>query len=109
MAAEFGQGDLNDDEFLPDKEQAEIDHQTRAESTISLDVRAKDMLKHNEDVGGTIFKYDLPVENTGITFKSQQALALKDEVLPDTSTENLFSKLECDKDTAFEGFIVKHH
>ena len=109
MASEFGQGTIDDDEFLPDKEQAEIDHQTQSESTISLDVRAADMLKHNEDVGGTVFKYDLPVVNASIVFKSQQALAVKDEVVPLTSTENLFDKLECDKDTAFEGFIVKHH
>ena len=26
-----------------------------------------------------------------------------------TSTENLFDLLDCDKDTAFESFIVKHH
>ena len=108
MAAEFGQGDLNDDEFLPDKEQAEIDAQTKEESTISLDIGGTDALRE-KDVGGTVFKYDLPVENTAITFKSQQALALKEQVLPDTACENLFSKLECDKDTAFEGFIVKHH
>lgn len=77
MAAEFGQGDLNDDEFLPDKEQAEIDAQTKEESTISLDIGGTDALRE-KDVGGTVFKYDLPVENTAITFKSQQALALKE-------------------------------
>lgn len=71
IAGEFGQQDLNDDEFLPEKEQAEIEHQTTQESTISLDMRATDMLKHNEDVGGTIFKYDLPVVNASITFKSK--------------------------------------
>ena len=32
-----------------------------------------------------------------------------DEVEEMTPTENLFTQLECDKDTAFEGFIVKHH
>jgi len=109
MAAEFGQGDVDDDEFLPDKELADIDAANMEDSTITLDSRAAYLIKHNEDVGGMIFKYDLPVENAGITFKSQQALALKEEVLPDTSCENLFDKLECDKDTAFEGFIVKHH
>lgn len=67
------------------------------------------MLKHNEDVGGTIFKYDLPVVNSAIVFKSKQALMVTDDVEENTATENLFSQLECDKDTAFESFIVKHH
>ena len=67
------------------------------------------MLRHNEDVGGTIFKYDLPVGNASIVFKSMQALMIGDEAEEMTSTENLFDQLECDKDTAFESFIVKHH
>ena len=67
------------------------------------------MLKHNEEVGGTVFKYDLPVVNAGIVFKSKQALRVLDQVDEMTATENLFSQLECDKDTAFESFIVKHH
>ena len=109
VAKEFGQEIIEDEEFLPDKEEAEIKHQVRSEATISLNISVDDILKHNEDVGGTIFKYDLPVVNSAITFKSKQALALFDEVEELTSVENLFSQLDVDKDTAFESFIVKHH
>ena len=49
------------------------------EATISLNIRAGDMVKHNEDVGGTIFKYDLPVVNSGIVFKAKKGLQLVDE------------------------------
>lgn len=100
---------IEDEEFLPDKEEAEIKHQVKQDATISLSISVDDILKHNEEVGGTIFKYDLPVINSPIVFKSKQALALVDEAEEMTSVENLFSQLDCDKDTAFESFIVKHH
>lgn len=64
---------------MPDKEDAEIEHMIQKEATISLNIRAGDMVKHNEDVGGTIFKYDLPVVNSGIVFKAKKGLQLVDE------------------------------
>jgi hypothetical protein len=36
------------------------------------------MLKHEEEFGGVLYKYDLPVVNAPIIFKSMQ-LALRDE------------------------------
>jgi len=33
------------------------------ESKIIVAKKPDDMLKHNEDVGGMLYKYDLPVEN----------------------------------------------
>jgi len=62
------------------------------------------MLKHGEEVGGILYKYDLPIENLPITFRSQ--LIVKEEV-PLTATESLFEALELDKDTAYESFIIK--
>lgn len=62
------------------------------------------MLKHNEEVSGMIYKYDLPVENLPIEFKNQ---LMKVEEIPNTPVENLFESLECDKETAFESFIIK--
>ena len=56
-----------------------------------------------------IYKYDLPVENLAITFKNAKALALAQEEAMSTPTMKLFEELECDKDTAFESFIIKHH
>jgi hypothetical protein len=54
-----------------------------------------------------LYKYDLPTENLAIVFRSQNQLAesIKEEEL--TTTENLMETLDCDKDTAFESFIIK--
>ena len=109
MSSEFGQGVVGDEEFLPDKEEAEISHQVKVDASISLNLRADDILKHNEEVAGKIYKYDLPVTNEAIVFKSRQALALVEEEKELTPNQKLFDHLECDKDTAFESFIVKHH
>ena len=45
------------------------------------------MLKHNEEYGGVIYKYDLPVENKPIEFKSQLVVI---EDVSNTAVENLF-------------------
>jgi hypothetical protein len=46
------------------------------EAMITIATRGDDMLKHNEEVGGVIYKYDLPVENFPISFKSRAALLI---------------------------------
>ena len=46
----------------------------------------EDMLKHQEETGGMLYKYDLPVENQAIVFKSKQALALMEKKPELTST-----------------------
>ena len=61
---------LNDDEFLPDFEKKEIAHQERMESTISVQKKPDNMLKHGEEFGGIVYKYDLPIVNTPISFRS---------------------------------------
>jgi len=53
-----------------------------------------------------LYKYDLPVVNKSIEFKSQLVTVEEADI---TSTENLFELLECDKDTAWESFIIKHN
>jgi len=67
-----------------------MEHYQRMESTLTVAMRPEDMLKHNEEHGGILYKYDLPVENLPITFKSQ--LMVKDEI-PNTPTENLLDQL----------------
>ena len=44
------------------------------EASLTISTKADDQLKHNEDVGGTIYKYDLPVENLPIEFRNAKAL-----------------------------------
>ena len=79
-----------DDEFLPDLEKREIDHQKKLESSLTVDKKPDDMLKHMQEYGGVLYKYDLPVENKPIIFRS--SLIVKEEV-PMTATENLLENL----------------
>ena len=74
------------------------------DSTLIVPKKADEDLKHLVDHGGVLYKYDLPVENRPVTFKSQ--LVLKEEV-ENTALENLFDQLDVDKDTAYESFVIK--
>jgi len=65
---EFGQ-DLADD-FLPEREELEIQHQLKMESSMRLQQRPDSMLRHGEDFNGVLFKYDLPTVNLPIVFRS---------------------------------------
>lgn len=105
----FGQGAIDDDEFLPDREELEMRIREEMDASLTIATRADSQLKHNEEVGGVIFKYDLPTANTPISFKNAAALIAVEEELESTPTMNLFDELDCDKDTAFESFIIKHH
>ena len=107
ISKEFGQG-LNED-FLPEQEDIEIEHRIKQETTISLTARPDELLRHQEDFNGILYKYDLPIINTSIVFKSNALVVQDEEADVNTTTENLFNELDCDKDTAFESFIVKHH
>ena len=66
------------------------------------------MLLHNEEYGGIIYKYDLPIQNQPVKFRSQ-LLTTMDENLINTSVENLYSALDIDKDTSYESFTIKLH
>ena len=107
IAEEFGQGAIKDDEFLPEREDLELKILSEMDSSLTISTKKDDQLRHNTEVGGTIYKYDLPVENVPISFKSTSALTVQDEAVEQTSTQALFQELECDKDTAFESFIIK--
>lgn len=99
---------MNDDDFLPDMEKKELDHQRKMESSISVTKKPDDMLRHNEDFGGILYKYDLPIVNKPITFRSQ-ALAIKEEEVPPTPVENLLGQLDVDMNTSYESFVIKMH
>jgi len=72
-----------------------------------LSGRPDNFLRHNTEFNGILFKYDLPTVNTGIVFRGGD-LITQDEAEDATPTEKLMETLECDKDTAFESFIIKH-
>ena len=38
------------------------------------------VMKHNEDVGGMIFKYDLPIVNAPITLRSSLIVGVEQEL-----------------------------
>ena len=79
------------------------------EASITISTKANDQLRHNEEVAGQVFKYDLPIENIPIAFKNAAALILSEEKEIITPTQNLMDELDCDKDTAFESFSIKLH
>ncbi len=70
MRKEFGQ-DLQDD-FLPEREELEIEHQLKMESSMTLQQRPDSLLRHNTDFNGILYKYDLPTLNQAIVFRSAQ-------------------------------------
>lgn len=99
-----GMMSMKDDEFLPDFEEKEIKHMQQLESQIIVTKKPDSMLKHNEEVGGLLYKYDLPVENIPVVFRSQMLTVVE---TPNTALENMFEVLACDKETAYESFVIK--
>lgn len=67
--------------------------------------KESDELLHGEE-GGMIYKYDLPVLNMPIVFHNKLATIDESKELT-TETQELFELLDCDKDTAYESFIIK--
>jgi len=77
MSDQFGQGPV-DEEFLPDREELEMQLMTEMESTVTLSTKNDKQLREKVEIAGTIFKYDLPVENVPIVFKNELALTITD-------------------------------
>ena len=100
---------MGEEEFLPDQEEKEIEMLIKDESSLSINLGDEDAIRQNQEIGGKMYKYDLPLENEAITFKSQSALMLADKIIESTPVENLYEMLEIDKDSAFESFIIKHN
>ena len=78
-----------DDEFLPEFEKKELEHQVKLESTLTVNKKPDDMLKHGEEHGGILYKYDLPIVNQPISFRSQQLALLNEKEAAPTPVENL--------------------
>jgi len=74
-------------------------------SITHIDRKDESDLLHGDE-GGTIYKYDLPVLNQPIEFHNKlMVIDQGKEAL--TQVQELFDILDCDKDTAFESFIIK--
>ena len=71
-----------------------------------IDRKDEDKLMHGED-GGMIYKYDLPVLNSPLQFDNKLITMDQANVEVETQVEKLFEILDCDKDTAYESFIIK--
>ena len=83
--------------MLFDRMVANISHIDRKEE--------RDLLHGDE--GGVIYKYDLPVINQPIEFYSRSLILVEEEREAMTQVQELFEILDCDKDTAYESFIIK--
>lgn len=56
------------------------------DATLTINTKSDDQLRHNIDVAGILYKYDLPMENQAISFKSNKALVAADEEAMVTAT-----------------------
>lgn len=61
---------------------------------------------HNEAIDGTVYKYDLPVENKPIQFRNQ-LIVIDEEKDVTTPLLNLFQELEIDKEASYEQYVIK--
>jgi hypothetical protein len=60
---------------------------------------------HGED-GGMVYKYDLPVVNTPIEFHNK-LVKVDENMEMQTQVQKMFDILDCNKDTAYESFMIK--
>lgn len=82
-----------------------IDHWAMMKNVRKIDRKEEFELTHGEDAG-MVFKYDLPVVNEAIKFKNELILIDGDDA-EISQVEKLFEILDCDKDTAYESFMIK--
>jgi hypothetical protein len=68
-----------DEDFLPERLEAEEKHAKKLDTTMVLDKQVdQDQLKPKE-LGGKMYKYELPLVNEPISFKSNSALLKKED------------------------------
>jgi hypothetical protein len=74
---------------LPEQEKLIAEFELKRETTITLSQRPDEMLRHNTDFNGILYKYDLPITNQPITFRNQSDLVNVEEENKLTLTESL--------------------
>jgi len=91
--------------YDPDEEENEMIFNQRMGAMKNIERKDEDELLLGDE-GGMIYKYDLPVLNEPLKFNT--GLQVIDEGKEiETSVEKLFEILDCDKETAYESFIIK--
>ena len=96
---------MEEQSFIPGHEEKKIQHAVKQDASIQVKPTSQaGELLHNTELGGILYKYDLPVVNTPIIFKSQ---LIRKEELDNTPVENLYETLDISGDTAYESFIIK--
>ena len=77
-------------------EQMEINNMLRMESKKTISQRPNDLLRHNTEYNGLLYKYDLPTQNTAIILRNKNSMVASEETDILTPTENLLNGLEVD-------------
>lgn len=92
-------------DYDPEYDEREIMFNKMVASIQPIERKDETELLHGEE-GGMIYKYDLPIINQPIVFHNKLVVVDQErEAL--TQVEELFDILDCDKDTAYQSFIIK--
>jgi len=83
-----------------------VEQRTRDDTKLRLKYRKGMDIIHNEEIEGTIYKYDLPIENKPIQFRNALML-IDDDQETSTPVLNLYEELELDKDSSYEQYVIK--
>ena len=96
------------DKDKPDLEFAKhiIDLEVERDVKLKINYMKGMDLVHNEDVNGILYKYDLPIVNTPIQFRNQ-LMVIDEEKDAKTPLMHLCEKLEIDKDSSYEQYVIK--
>ena len=57
------------------------------DATVTISMKSDDQLRHKEEIGGVVYKYDLPSGNTPIAFKNVASLTTTNEVEMNTPNQ----------------------
>jgi hypothetical protein len=97
---------LNEDSSMPLVENEEYRELYRNFSLIVSEdlMKSLDDIKHNQKDNDVEYKYGLPSKNNTIF---TALIPKEEEEYPKTSTENLFSRLQLDKDSSYESLLLK--
>ena len=97
---------IRDEEYQEEYLKQLVEKKIEEDTKLKIKYRKGIDIIHNEEIEGTIYKYDLPVENRPIQFRNQ--LMVVDET-EDYSTPvlNLYEELELDNESSYEQYVIK--
>ena len=91
--------------FDPEFQESFFQFEKKQSALKKIKRQEEDELIHGED-GGMVYKYDLPILNMPIKFHDK-LMTLDEKATELTQVQKLFDVLDCDKDTAYESFMIK--